>query len=1036
MKNIKHRIRNLFSILILGAALTTTSCSWLFSSSIDDDDEPELLTDGKMATLYIKVSSSIKNGGRTINASDFVRNEFTDINLTGKYYASNEEETLLEADKLTELASSVTVNSGAWDFTITAKYNGIAFSDTKTYSVKAEGTNKITFTLKAAEEYGGCEINFTFAQDTVSKAEVTLQNVKSNTTIVNKQELTVTTENGNKVCSFARSPASETERLASGTYLVSFDFYGSDNIFLNHYESYMAIQAGRISKADIALDLNKIFTITYDYDEGEKLSGVEVTSYSRYSSFDLPVAKKDGHIFKGWKDGSNVTITKIDSSNYGNKTLVAEYIETKVYVSGTGDDTTGDGSFSNPFETIEEACNLIINEGTPDAEWSIYIMGDVTGKHSSDIKAGYRRTGAQVSSDYGRSIIPAELTLEHAKSILLTGYHELDADGIPQDLINRGIVGNSTSTSDTGNVLAIATEVPVTIKNVMLTRGDNSSTNPNSNNDPYYTSGGGLNVAAGATVILDDGVLIIKNKATRGGAIYNAGTLYMVGSATIGNKNATTYATNYVTDSTDPCSNEYNLGGGIYNIGIVYLGTNEKSLTGGIYYSYGLTATGGGIYNNQDGIIEMHSGKIAYNDGAANGGGIYLKSGILTMKGGSIYGNSTGGNAGGVYVDNDATFIFAGGEIYGNNANSYGGGVFISSSTGTAGKMFMYGDAVVGNKNKTSSPTATTAAEAMTEGSNTAVAGAGIYAQGNLYLGYKNEEETETLSGGIFYNYSKGTGSTGKGGGVNIYPNSSCQTYMNSGTIAYNYAPIGAAVYVYGPFHLSGSPSIPVGDDSKQDIYLYNQYNAYLYIDGKLDDSFTVTITPTYYELNGKGKALTLTEGANTDLDSECTKFKVNKQVQAEAGIETEWHIATDGYITRNIGAFSFQTEIKHDAFLDISLSGKDTATSNTIYSGSRDVPIGHGVKIEPSNTPSNFSNYVWNVDGTILEYDETTLISTNITGASLSGTKTDGTKLNYILTIDTTGWAPGFHDITVDAINLKGKHVTALFQLKLVPAN
>lgn len=470
-----------------------------------------------------------------------------------------------------------------------------------------------------------------------------------------------------------------------------------------------------------------------------------------------------------------------------------------------------------------------------------------------------------------------------------------DSDGNPVDMINRGLIIAIPSTSDTGNALAIATNVPVTIKNLLITQGNTSSTNPNTTNDPYYVCGGGLYVAEGANVTLDDGLLITRNKAQNGGAVYNAGTLTMTGSATIGNANATSFATEYVTATTNPCSNQYSQGGGIYNTGTVYLGTEEKALTGGIYYSYGLTAKGGGIYNTQSGTIEMRSGTIGYNDGAANGGGVFVDTGTFTMLGGEIKGNSTGGSGGGVYVNAGAVFKFAGGTISGNNANSGGGGVYIASAENNPGKMFMY-DAddntkpIIGNASAEGMP------GSWTNGANQATTGAGIHVQGHLYMGYISETETAPLTGGIYHNYNKGSQSAGQGGGMFVASGNYTKALINGGTIKNNYAPRGSAIYLNSNFlTLGGSVTIPAGSgEKKQDVYIYG------YTMNIADNLANVTASePIYITPRGDDNAYYTSPGVIkiaddstlSSLESVISKFQITPFVQSSTGKTTNWTI-------------------------------------------------------------------------------------------------------------------------------------------------
>ena len=590
-----------------------------------------------------------------------------------------------------------------------------------------------------------------------------------------------------------------------------------------------------------------------------------------------------------------------------------EDIIIKLYVSGTGDDVSGTGTEENPFESVDKACETIVAQGTAETNWIIYIMGDVTGPHTGINKAGERR----YDKDYGRTLIPAGITLNHAKSILLTGYNGLDENENPRDKINRGLQEISgVGPAYTGAVLVVATEVPVTIKKLMLTGSQNDSTN--NSDDPYHQKGGGLHVAEGATVTLSDGALISGNDAKYGGGVYNAGTLYLVGKACIGDRTATSVANGYV--SNGKCSNEYSYGGGVYNIGNLYLGYEKyvsetentpKELESGIYYSFGYDAHGGGIYNK--GTTVMNSGTIAYNDGAGNAGGVEINSGTFVMTGGSIHHNSTGHSGGGVYINYGATFIFAGGTVSANWATGNGGGVYISNSSGNPGKMFMYGDAVIGDKTQTSAPTSRTGANATDE------MGAGIYVAGKLYMGYKSytsetENEPAELTGGIFYNYNTSRNYNSGGGGLYINSSGSgagsstnANVRMNSGTIANNYAEKGGAIYISGSnsIVLSGTAAIPSGDHNKNDIY---SYSYPLYIADSLScitEENPVYITPSSDD--GKTKyyssepVIKLASNATIEnLDEVKDKFAITPLTATTTGIVTHWTIGSDGKVLQN----------------------------------------------------------------------------------------------------------------------------------------
>ena len=600
-----------------------------------------------------------------------------------------------------------------------------------------------------------------------------------------------------------------------------------------------------------------------------------------------------------------------------------------LYVSGTGNDTAyivdeketePDGTEEKPFESIDKACEKIIETGTPSTNWTIYIMGDVTGPHEGTNKAGSRT----YSKDYGRSTISADVTSEHAKSILLTGYNNelvpLGEQPNPQDKINRGL----TSSSATGSALLIETAVPVTITNLKITGGDTDNTSGGS--DTYSQKGGGIAIAEGATVTLSDGAVIYKNRGYYGGGIYNAGTLYVYGSAVIGNtaqeQMPVKDAANYGED-----------GGGIYNVGNVYLGYSRyesetentpEDWSGCISYNY--SWRGGAINNRGAGKIVMRDGTIGHNQtvhggGAAGGGGIY-NYGSFTMSGGLIEYNYEGGNNGGGGVCNlssssygTGVFTFTGGAIKSNTAGSGNNGVNGGGGVYNDGIMYVYGDAVIGDD---SAETIAAGSGIPESCSNLAAGqGGGIYVatSGKLYMGYSAyTSETENTpaewKGGIFYNYA-----LSGGGGLGLAYGSSVVIHMNSGTIANNGAEKnGGAVYIGGDgFTISGTATIPAGNgEVKQSIYYNSSYSLNIADSLRSVGVGGISLIPSsdsaktaYSSYQPVIKLTAAATNAGLTLSDVVDKFVIEPLSATATGIVTQWIIdPATGKVKQNIATF------------------------------------------------------------------------------------------------------------------------------------
>ena len=298
---------------------------------------------------------------------------------------------------------------------------------------------------------------------------------------------------------------------------------------------------------------------------------------------------------------------------------------------------------SSLFTTLASVCEKITNSSL---DYIIAVDGTLTGAQTIEASA--------------------------AKSITLTG-----SAGDSSDKLN----GNAS-----GTTLTISTTVPVTITNLTITGGS-------------ATNGGGINIASGATVTLADGAVVAGNtagteKGCLGGGVYNEGTLFMYGSAVIGDASATSYAT-----SAETSSNSALYGGGLYNASgaKAYLGYSDESikaeLTGGIFHNYAEDG-GGAIFNAAE--LHINSGSLNYNYTPAWGGAIRTAgdtdgNSVITFSGGTISHNATNNNMGGGVILRGGTFTMTGGEISDNTAGK-GGGISITDAAFT-----MTGGSIKGN---------------------------------------------------------------------------------------------------------------------------------------------------------------------------------------------------------------------------------------------------------------------------------------------------------------------------------------------------
>ena len=659
-----------------------TSCDNLSNSG---NEEKSAQLAGK-ATVHLGLSQAERTIMPTaMTEDDIKRLEFKAEKLgSGQEYAEytfSDGKSSLEWNSISSMKdSSVELDFGTYNFTLNiyAESGEERLTQTATLSefeVNAS-TSTIDFGKASYVDNGDFKITLVWVADSEDKSriglvEAELYEIASDSSIGSLLEspaITTTTpesstnKDGGKVYSTISSAAS----VPNGSYFLKIKIYDNESKILNTIIDIVKIHGFKTEKT-LTLDLDKINIPYYVYynlnggtwaDSSDDFS--KNTKRNAYTSLLLPDASDlsfFGYTFAGWYEGdSSGNATNTDAE--GNPVII-----TKI---GAGMDTAKDytlwakwsenaGSSAVVYvNDSEEAYDSItsalaaLNDSSVD--YTIYIDGTLT---------------------VTTSINPSNVT--NAKSITLIGKNANGTDTLD-------------GKSGGGSVLTIATDIPVTIKNLKITGGT-------------YGRGGGLFIAEGSTVTLADGAVITGNTAGTitdclGGGVYNEGTLFMYGTAVIGeDKNALPTAVEN--------SNSAYYGGGLYNAGSVYLGYSgwtdgipvEAELTGGIFYNYAVDG-GGAIFNA--GTLNIKSGFLSYNYTPAWGGGIRTaESGsAIVMTGGTISHNANNNNMGGGVILRGGTFNMAAGEISYNIAGS-GGGISITDAAFT-----MTGGSIKGNTNE------------------------------------------------------------------------------------------------------------------------------------------------------------------------------------------------------------------------------------------------------------------------------------------------------------------------------------------------
>lgn len=206
------------------------------------------------------------------------------------------------------------------------------------------------------------------------------------------------------------------------------------------------------------------------------------------------------------------------------------------------------------------------------------------------------------------------------------------------------------------------------------------------------------------------------------------------------------------------------------------------------------------------------------------GGGINSSAPLTIDEGVLITGNHATSSGGGVKTGSQ-TFVMKGGTITGNIAEYGGGGVY------SEGEMFMYGKAVIGDKNAESSavydadnPSSNSYGNLCLDTENSSYSGGGGINCNDLYLGYSGRDEygnliEAELKGGVYKNYA-----VRNGGGIRV--DSWKKITMSSGNISYNAtAGNGNGIWLTpmsGKLIVSGAAEV----NENNDVYLPGEYNS------------------------------------------------------------------------------------------------------------------------------------------------------------------------------------------------------------------
>ncbi len=307
-----NKIKTISIFLISIISLSFFSCK----------NDTEIL---KKDCAYISVSANFSNARSIVpSAEDFSVGKLNNITLSGLW--NNEEtRTILEKDNWEGFFGDcpIAIQTGTWDFTLSAYLNGVEYSGTiseKEIAVTSDSSPiGLDFELSPeAGSKGGISIQFNIISGDAATGLVTLSQSGTN---VDTQTITIVSNS----ITYAKE-------VQPGDYDLTVAFQNANSEVLSTWEGMVRVLAGVTTTAEIDWALNSIYTISYEYNGGSLVDASFIcaeTYTSKGGAVALPELEKTDFLFDGWyedEDFSGDKLTEIAAGSSGNKTLYAHFI--------------------------------------------------------------------------------------------------------------------------------------------------------------------------------------------------------------------------------------------------------------------------------------------------------------------------------------------------------------------------------------------------------------------------------------------------------------------------------------------------------------------------------------------------------------------------------------------------------------------------------------------------------------------------------------------------------------------------------------
>ena len=393
--------------------------------------------------------------------------------------------------------TSLLVDTGTWDFTLTASLTASQNNATEELNVLQAhcnsvqinaGNNALSFVMQEATEKaasGRIEFTLNFPENVVTKGIATLTPLAGGNPFT--QEFTADAATSNQ---FLSSITYTNENISAGYYILKIQLQQEkgdattptvEPKTINTYSCLIRVAPGLSSKREYTLpDLAQLYTINYECNQGSIGNPLTTTSYNAYTSFELPEPTYQGHYFAGWytqeyaddgtlkeekfvgNAGDTITINKdttlyakwnkeVTGITYANNTLYISDYEGLCIFRDIVNGSHTDGITIPAKESISGASAFVCDAGTSYNYLSVELENDIK-VTDAWIPIGVYSSTPSESRDYNATFDGNNHTITLSNGIYSTSYAALfvNVKGTIKNLVVEGNIKSEGSNAVAG----------------------------------------------------------------------------------------------------------------------------------------------------------------------------------------------------------------------------------------------------------------------------------------------------------------------------------------------------------------------------------------------------------------------------------------------------------------------------------------------------------------------------------------------------------------------------------------------------------